>query len=311
MTGVADLNNVYFTDTVGPSLAASSSTQSIYQEAIGGGTPLELYSTSSTVVPTLYFLVGSNDTSLVMTSSTASTTGGPSTSVRTLSVGTPATPIPVAGPFSGMVFAAMCPATFGDVGSDDLLLNVTLTQGPITAPTSTTYSSEVLTPSGVVKQAALPNSVFPGLPMCGGSSESVLQVRGITDTNGGYGGGTVNVFNFSSFSATALGTTTGSGSYHRARRRPIAGDFPCHGAVGLGGVGPIPPSSGRHILVLHSTCPEAWIVYQVSVSNSDVNVQCGRSAILIGCLTSKSASIPPSGDALLFRRSRLLAVLSR
>jgi hypothetical protein len=67
-----------------------------------------------------------------------------------------------------------------------------------------------------VKQPALANSAFliGGLSgTCGVESGSVLQARGITDTNGGYGGATVDAFELRSLTATALTTTTGSGTY--------------------------------------------------------------------------------------------------
>jgi len=264
VTGVADNNNVYFTDTL-----ASSGIQRIYQEAMGGGTPLELYSTSGIGIglpPPLYFLVGSNGTSLVLTSNAVSATGVPSTLVQTIPVGTPSAPRPVAGPFSGVVFAAMCPSTFGDVTSDDLLLNVS--QGPISGSTSTSYSSEVLTPSGAVKQAALANSVFPDLPACGSNFGSVLQVQGIADTNG-YGGGTVNAFNLSSFSATPLSTTSGSGSYTVPAGNQLLGIF-LSDTVGLGGVGPTSPSSGVHTGIAFDVSKS--LIVPVSVPNSDVSV---------------------------------------
>ena len=263
VTGVADNNNVYFTDTI-----ASSGMQRIYQEAIGGGTPLELYSTAGIgLPPPLYFLVGSNGTSLVLTSNAVSATGVLSTSVLTIPVGTPSAPTPIAGPFSGVVVAAMCPSTFGDVASDDLLLNVS--QGPISGSTSTSYSSEVLTPSGVVKQAALANSIFPGLPACGGNFGSVLQVQGITDTNG-YGGGTVNAFNLSSFSATPLGTTSGSGSYTVPAGNQLLGIF-LSDTVGMGGVGPTLPSSSVRTGIAFDVSTS--LIVPVSVPNSDVSVQ--------------------------------------
>jgi hypothetical protein len=218
LSGVADTNNVYFLDT---NISFPGGTQRIYQEAMSGGTPLELYGTVSAglPLPPIYTLIGSNGASLVLTSMNTNTsppsTPAPSTSVVTLPVGAPAAPTTIAGPFSGQVLAWMCPSSFGDVASDDLVLNVINGGLPgSTAPTS--YSSEVLTPGGVVKQTELPNSHFLiSIPSdaCAVNFGSVLQVRGITDTNGGYGGGTVNAFNLSSFSATALGTTTGSGSY--------------------------------------------------------------------------------------------------
>jgi hypothetical protein len=209
--GVADTNNIYFSDTV-----LQSGTQSIYEESMSGGTPLELYGTSNAGFPPppQYSLIGSNGTVLVLTATTIGA-GSLSTSVLTLPVGTGATPTTIAGPFSDLVTAWMCPSSFGDVGSDVLVLNMANGTAP-GSTTATSYSSEVLSPSGVVKQATLLDSTFliAGSPgACGVEFGSLLQVRGIADTNGGYGGGTVNAFNLGSLSATALSTTTGSGTY--------------------------------------------------------------------------------------------------
>ena len=164
------------------------------------------------------------------------TIGSTSSSVLTLPVGSAATPTVIAGPFSGMVSAAMCPATFGNVASDDLLLNVTQT---VTSGSTTTYSysTEVLTPSGAVAQATLADSAFPGLPACTGNFGTVLQVRGITDTNGGYGGATVSAFDLGTSSVTALSTTSGSGSYTVAPGDVAEGGF-LSDDIGSGFVGP-------------------------------------------------------------------------
>ena len=268
VTGVADTQNVYFTDTVTP-----GGTERIYQEAISGGTPLELY--SATVAPgEIYFLVGSNGKSLVLTSTTVASTGtvptigSTSSSVLTLPVGSAATPTVIAGPFSGMVSAAMCPATFGNVASDDLLLNVTQT---VTSGSTTTYSysTEVLTPSGAVAQATLADSAFPGLPGCTGNFGTVLQVRGITDTNGGYGGATVSAFDLGTSSVTALSTTSGSGTYTVAAGDVAEGSF-LSDDIGSGFVGPYSqPGSTSSGLAFDIA---KTLIVPVTVQDSNVSV---------------------------------------
>jgi hypothetical protein len=268
VTGVADTQNVYFTDTV-----ALSGSERIYQEAISGGTPMELY--SAPVAPgSIYFLVGSNGTSLVLTSTTVSITGtvptigSTSTSLLTLPVGNAATPTVIAGPFSGQVSAAMCPATFGNVASDDLLLNVTETA--TTGSTTTySYSSEVLAPSGGVTQATLADSAFLGLPACTGNFGTVLQARGITDTNGGYGGGTVNAFDLSTSSVTALSTTSGSGSYTISAGDVAEGSFLSED-IGSGMVGPYSQPSGTSSGLAFDIAKT--LIVPVTVPDSNVSV---------------------------------------
>ena len=67
--------------------------------------------------------------------------------------------------------------------------------------------------NGGTAPAPIANSVY--LPLAIISShltDSVWQVTGITDTNGGYGGGTANVVNVSTLTDTPF-TTTGGGDY--------------------------------------------------------------------------------------------------
>jgi hypothetical protein len=126
-------------------------------------------------------LIGSNGTLLVLTSTTVGAISSPTlmqTSVLTLTVGVPGAPASIAGPFSGMVSAWMCPSSFGDVASDDLLLNVD--SNPAMVSTMPTTYSRVLTPSGVVKQPAMANSAFliVGVPDIAG----LPDIAGIWDT---------------------------------------------------------------------------------------------------------------------------------
>lgn len=266
---VADANNVYFMDT-----DFQGGTQTIVQEAIGGGTPIDLYSAPIGGLPVaMYSLVGSNGTSLVLTSTTTSLGGVPTTSVLTLPVGTPGTPTNIAGPFSGLlgVTATMCPEAFGDVASDDLLLT---TQETTTSGSATTYSyaSEVLTPAGAVKQAALANSAFlvGGLSgTCGAESGSVLQARGITDTNGGYGGATVSAFELSSLTTTGLTTTTGSGTYLVPTGYALPPAMFLSGPIGADLLSPV---SGRVSAGIAFDVSKGLIV-SVSVPNSSVSVE--------------------------------------
>lgn len=101
-----------------------------------------------------------------------STSGG----LQTLTIGVPGTPTPV---FS-------LPGEFGFVrlqGGQFFLGSY-----PYNASTSadTTFNTEVVKPDGTVVQPALANSVF-----IGGTADSLVQVRGITDTGNSadYGGG--------------------------------------------------------------------------------------------------------------------------
>ena len=259
--GVADASNVYFSDNAIPG------GQAIYQEPIAGGTPTALYRSTVNGLPPppAYMLVGSNGTSLVLTANGGSAAGGISTSVVTLPVDTPTAPTTIAGPFAGVATVSMCPYTLGNTTGDDVLVNVT--QGT-PGSTSVSYSSEVLTPGGGVKQPALVNSAFVSTPVCSVAFGAVLQVRGITDTNGAYGGGTVSELNLSTFTTTTLSTTTGSGTYSVPSGDPLFVTF-LSADIGLGIVGSQPngtPSGGVAVDLSKS------LIVTVSVPNSTVSV---------------------------------------
>lgn len=201
---VADASNAYFSSA---GLLPYGQQQKIYQESLSGGTPILLFATVPIARnPPHYSLVGSNGALLVMTG--PANANQQSMSVLTLPVGGgPVGEHFVAGPFAVFnLSAAMCRSTFGDTSSAEVVLTM---QNNAPGPGSiVTYSSEVLTPTAVVKQALMPNSFF--LTPCDiNSSGTVLQVRGITDTNGQLGGGTINAFDLSSGSAVVLATMSG------------------------------------------------------------------------------------------------------
>lgn len=273
----ADNSNVYFTDWV-----EQRGAQSIYQESIGGGAPIALYSTTAGSLPPAppYTVVGSTGVVLVLA------TEGPSSSIVTLPVGKPATPTRIAGPFSGAAVPTLCPATSGDVSSDVLLVNVIATTSA-GATTTATSSTEILTPAGVVEQPVLNDSAFVAAPGCGFGS--VLQVRGITDTTGGYGGGTVSALNLGSFVATQLATTSGNGSY------PVpAGDFLgatfLTNTVGLGAVIPVAGGASGGVAVDLAKN----LLVPVSVAGSNVSLELPWISVGAGhSLSPPPVIIPP------------------
>jgi hypothetical protein len=160
-----------------------------------------------------YDLLGANGSVLVFYSSTIS---GASTTSTLLSVPVTtlsATPTTIGGPFTGGIYSSSSflePTTLGEPSTDLVFVNV-LSVSTGGGGTSTTYSSEVLTPTGTVKQALTSNSVFL-FDGASAFSGSALQITGITDTSGGYGGGTFYAVNLATLVSTAL-TTTGEAAY--------------------------------------------------------------------------------------------------
>jgi len=206
--GVGDGTNVYFNDTV----SAATSTTTFWAEPLGGGTPTELYSVSYPATVS-YDLLGANTSVLVFYSTTISGSSMSSTllSVPVTTLSTSATTI--GGPFTGSIFSSSSflePTTDGEPSTDLVFVNVVnITSGG--GGTTFSYSSEVLTPGGTVKMALTSNSVFL-YDAASYLSGAAVQVTGITDTAGGYGGGTLNAVSLGTLASTAM-TTTGGAAY--------------------------------------------------------------------------------------------------
>ncbi len=99
-------------------------------------------------------------------------------------------------------------------GLSSSVLFATVQNAKGTFPAFTYAFSAVSIPlNGGTAPAPIANSVYEGLAIISTRlSDSVWQVTGITDTNGGYGGGTANVVNVSNLTDTPF-TTTGGGHY--------------------------------------------------------------------------------------------------
>jgi len=193
--GVTDGTNIYFADD------ASLSSQLIFSEPVAGATPTKILTSSVS-----YDLVGSNGSLLVLSSSTVSGSSI-SSSLSTVPVTGASSVTALAGPFTGSIDAFLASTATATPAND--LVFVTVTDITGSGPTIS-YGTEVLTPGGTVKQSLVANSTFGGLinPFGG----DVFQIKGITDTDGGYGGGTVFDVNVGTL-ATAAFTTTGGVDY--------------------------------------------------------------------------------------------------
>ena len=107
----------------------------------------------------------------------------------------------------------MSAAPSGDGLSSSILFGtVRNATGSISAPTIA-YSAVSIPLNGGAAAHPITNSVY--LPLAVISAhlfDTVWQVTNITDTNGGFGGGTANVVNVSNLTDTPF-TTTGGGDY--------------------------------------------------------------------------------------------------
>jgi hypothetical protein len=216
-----DSNLYYIVLTPGTS---STITATFNQVALGGGTPKLLYtapSYSETTAVTSYQLIGSNDSVLVFEYNSEPFTGGiedPTKAVATIytvPVGTTTTtPTTLANyPVGNQVlFAFLSTPVGGGLSSSVVFATVRNATGTITAPTIK-YSAVSMSPNGGTAPPPIANSAYSPLAIISTRlTDNVWQVTGITDTDGGYGGGTANSVNVSNLTDTPF-TTTGGGNY--------------------------------------------------------------------------------------------------
>ena len=222
-TAVQDDNNLYYSVL---NSGASSTTISYEQVALTGGTPKLLYTTpafvpESSTALTNYQLIGSNDSLLVFeyysepdTSSGLDPTKATAT-LYTVPVGTTTTTpttlatYPAGDTLQGVFLA---PSSGSGPSSDVLFVTVRNSTGSPTTPTIA-YSAISIPLNGGTAPAPIKNSVYSPLAVITPQlTYTVWQVTGITDTNGGFGGGTANTVDVSTLADTPF-TTTGGGDY--------------------------------------------------------------------------------------------------
>jgi hypothetical protein len=202
---VQDDNNLYFIGYPG-----SSTTPAIYKEplsfssvadVLSSALPAPSPSTSST-------LIWSNDSVLIFENSSTSGTGS-SYSLLSVPVGTTSTTATtIAGPITGGLASAFMASPSGtDTAADVLFLSTINESGGVTH-----FSSQVLTAGGTVQQTT-PNAVLGSFGTLTTELQGdVWEIQGITDTSGGYGGGTIAQLNVGSLAKTAV-TAAGGAAY--------------------------------------------------------------------------------------------------
>ena len=197
--GVVDNANLYFQDT-------SSSTAAVfYQVGLTAATPMELYSGS--VIPSLssYTLIGTDTVHLAFMESVVAPTS--QATISTIPIGVlSTTPTAIAGPYNGNVFEPFLAAPkANDWAANKLFFTILqFTAGP---PVKYTYSSTA-TALSAIAPTPKKNSAYESL-----GTGSVWQAKGITDTDGGLGGASMNLVNVTTLADSAL-TTTGGLAYH-------------------------------------------------------------------------------------------------
>jgi hypothetical protein len=209
-----DDTNLYYQVLTG----TTSVSAAFYQVALVGGTPKLLYTAPSytSTVGTSYRLIGSNDSVVAFqyTSGTSDPTKATAT-LYTMPVGaSTTTPTTLANYGTGdtLQVAFLAVPSGGALSSSVLFATVQNAKGTFPALTYA-YSAVSIPLNGGTAPAPIANSIYGALAIVSNRlTDSVWQVTGITDTDGGYGGGTANTVNVASLADTPF-TTTGGGNY--------------------------------------------------------------------------------------------------
>lgn len=195
-------------------IASGGTTGAIYEEASSSLTaPLMLLPGVTSSATLQYELLGSNTAVVVFEKSTVAGTGV-STTLETVPVGVKSTAAKsIGGPFPGALFEGFLAAPKGEAAIDDQLF-VTLQNRTISGTTvKVTYTSHLLRPSGTSIVTPPANTVWQSFGSLTNELEGgVLEIAGITDTGGGYGGASLGLWPVGGTSSIPI-KLTGGASY--------------------------------------------------------------------------------------------------
>jgi hypothetical protein len=185
---ITDPDHLYFIGTRNGSTASS-----LYEESLTSITTPKTLLEAFTSTPTeSYSLIGSNGSVVIFQKNSVSSTGL-STTLQTVPVGvTSSKATSIGGPYSGAVIQSfLAPAAGGSSSDPDWLFVVNLNEGsPLTGMS---YTSEILNPngSGIIMRLP-PDTVIESFGVFSTELDgNVLEIAGITDTDGGFGGATL------------------------------------------------------------------------------------------------------------------------
>lgn len=206
---ITDATHLFFIGT-----ASGGTTAAIYEEASSSLTaPLTLLPGVTSSSTNQYNLIGSNTAVVVIDKSTFALTGE-SINIETVPVGVKSTSAKtIGGPYAGYLWTAFLAAPKGQPAIDDQLF-VSVSNETVSGTTpKVSYSSQLLSPGtgSILKPPA--NTVWQSFGSLTNELEGgVLEITGITDTNGGFGGASLNLWPVGGTSGMAI-TLTGGASY--------------------------------------------------------------------------------------------------
>jgi hypothetical protein len=205
---ITDPDHLYFVGT-----RNGSTSSSLYEESLTSiTTPKTLLKDFSSTAAESYSLVGSDGSVVVFQKDSVSSTGV-STTLQTVPVGvTSGKATSIGGPYSGTVIESfLAPAAGGSSTDPDWLFVVNLNE----SSTGMSYTSEVLDPngSGIVKRLPADTVIESFGVFSTELDGNVLEIAGITDTDGGFGGASLALLAVGSAASPSKVTLTGGASY--------------------------------------------------------------------------------------------------
>ena len=210
---ITDPDNLYFIGT-----RNGSTTSSLYEASLTSITsPKTLLASFTSTESEGYSLIGANGSVVVFQKYSVSSAGAVSTTVQTVPVGVASSKATsIGGPYSGALLTSfLAPAAGGSITGLDWLLLTSRNETASSSTVKVTYTSEALNPNGSGAVMTLPaDTVFESFGAF--STElggNVLEITGITDTDGGFGGASLDLLSIGAATAPAKLTLSGGGGY--------------------------------------------------------------------------------------------------
>ncbi len=207
---ISDPDHLYFIGT-----RNGSTTSSLYEASLTSiTTPKTLLASFSSTESEGYSLIGANGSVVAFQKYSISSAGAMTTTIQTVPAGvTSSKATSIGGPYSGVLTTSFLAAADGGpiTGPGWLLLT---TQNE-TSPAKVTYSSEILEPSGSGTVPHLPaDTVIESFGVFTTELDgNVLEITGITDADGAFGGASLDLLAVGSAATPTKLTLTGGGSY--------------------------------------------------------------------------------------------------
>jgi hypothetical protein len=210
---ITDPERLYFIGT-----RNGSTTSTLYEASLTSiGSPKTLLTGLTNSLSEGYSLIGANGSEVVLQKYSVSSSGAESTTIETVPVGvTSSKATPIGGPYTGAVITSfIAPADGGPITGVDWLMVTTLDETTSGSSVKMTYTSEALAPNGAGIVMSVPaNTAFQSFgPFTSELEGDVLEITGITDTDGAYGGASLELVSVGASSAPVKLTLSGGASY--------------------------------------------------------------------------------------------------